>query len=388
MPAKLNTQEFISKAILKHGDLYDYSKVDYVTAHTKVGIICKTHGEFYQAAYSHLSGIGCPKCGIIFCSDSNKSNTQEFIDKAILIHGNKYDYSKVDYIGAIDKVSIICRDHGEFRQTPSVHINGHACPKCGSVSTRNKLKSNTQNFITKANLVHDNKYDYSKVNYINSKYEVIIFCKTHGEFNQSPNDHLDGCGCPSCSIRTSKSQRLISDYISSKGFEVIDNYKPEFMKRQHLDIFIPVLNVAIEYCGAVYHHSSINGPFTPKPKSYHYDKWVLCKQNNVTLLNIFDFNFEPNRNRYYRSLDRLLFGDRETSPLDTQEIYTGENLQLEYFWVKPKGSKFIVFTRKQTENGNVYRLFPDSPLEDSEQVIMRSHGFLQVYTSRLINFNF
>ncbi len=159
------TSQFIEKARLIHGDKYDYSKVEYITSREKVIIICKTHEyEFLQAPYNHLSGRGCMKCGI-----HNKSNTQDFIEKAKLIHGEKYDYSKVEYIKNHKKVIIICKTHEyEFLQAPSNHLIGHGCMKCGIHN-----KQTTNEFIEKAKLIHGDKYNYYKVDYINTNVKFM-----------------------------------------------------------------------------------------------------------------------------------------------------------------------------------------------------------------------
>ena len=127
-----STEQFIQKAILIHGDKYDYSKVEYKTAHNKVVIVCPIHGEFEQRPNSHLSGDGCPKCKV----DEHRSSTEQFIRKAIFVHGDKYDYSKVDYKYSNTKVKIICPEHGEFNQTPANHLRGSGCPFCKSENQR------------------------------------------------------------------------------------------------------------------------------------------------------------------------------------------------------------------------------------------------------------
>ena len=136
MPKKKTKEEFIAKAKLVHGDKYDYSKVEYVGALTKVCIICPKHGEFCQEANSHLRGQGCPKCKY----EKQTCTTDEFIAKAKKIHGDKYDYSKVEYVNDRTKVCIICPKHGEFWQTPNHHLSGCGCPKCGIENhCKNKL---------------------------------------------------------------------------------------------------------------------------------------------------------------------------------------------------------------------------------------------------------
>ena len=170
-----------------HGDKYDYSKVNYIKNKTKVTIICPEHGEFKQIPKSHLRGQGCPKCG------ANKLTTEEVIKRFREVHGDKYDYSKVNYTGSNNKVVIICPKHGEFEQSPSNHKQVQGCPKCHRYA-----KLTTEGVIEQFREVHGDKYDYSKVNYTGNKTKVVIICPKHGEFEQIPNSHKRGYDCPKC----------------------------------------------------------------------------------------------------------------------------------------------------------------------------------------------
>ena len=130
------------------------------------------------------------------------TNTKSFIEKAKQIHGDKYDYSKVEYVNSHTKVCIICPKHGEFWQTPNNHThktNPKGCPSCNGTK-----KLTTKEFIEKAKKIHGNKYDYSKVEYINNLTKVCIICPKHGQFWQTPNKHLTGCNCPFCSHQSFK----------------------------------------------------------------------------------------------------------------------------------------------------------------------------------------
>ena len=124
--------------------------------------------------------------------------TEQFIIDAKKIHGDKYDYSLVEYEKAIIKVKIICTIHGIFEQSPNDHLSGHGCSKCFGDNQRILKQSNKEEFITKANLIHDNKYDYSLVDYKHSKSKVKIICSIHDVFEQIPKGHLSGHGCPKC----------------------------------------------------------------------------------------------------------------------------------------------------------------------------------------------
>lgn len=125
------TTDFIKSAKIVHKNRYDYSKSIYVNSRKEIEIICTTHGLFLQRSDSHLKGYGCRKCTY----DNISKNTEQFIEKAKKIHGNKYDYSKVDYKGSFEKVIITCRIHGDFEQLASAHKQKHGCPKCGQTFT-------------------------------------------------------------------------------------------------------------------------------------------------------------------------------------------------------------------------------------------------------------
>ena len=206
--AKLTTEEFIKRAREVHGEKYDYSKVEYVNSTTKVCIICPIHGEFWQKPNIHLQNKGCPKCGRQRTATFHSKSQEQFLQEAKSVHGNKYDYSKVEYINYQTRVTIICPVHGEFYQSPTSHLQGYGCPKCGN--DRTALRMTNEDFINKAKAVHGDRYDYSKVQYVYNKTEVCIICPEHGEFWQKPKNHLSGYGCPICSGR--KKMRT-SDFI-------------------------------------------------------------------------------------------------------------------------------------------------------------------------------
>ena len=130
---RMTTEQFIEKARSIHGDRYDYSKVEYVNTHTKVTIVCREHGVFWQSARHHFAGRGrgCRKCFDTTTGDRFRASLQGFIEKSQKVHGDKYDYSKVEYINCRSKVCIICPEHGEFWQTSNSHVTGGCgCPVC------------------------------------------------------------------------------------------------------------------------------------------------------------------------------------------------------------------------------------------------------------------
>jgi rubrerythrin len=201
-----------------------------------------------------------------------KYTTQFFIEKAQLIHNNKYDYSKTEYINDKTKVCIICPIHGEFWMLPSNHIHKthpQNCPLCSHPSKR----KTTEDFIVESKQVHGNKYDYSKVEYINNKTKVCIICPIHGEFWQIPSDHLRGSGCKFCNIKlpTKKKPLMTTNEFINKA------------KAIHCDKY--------DYTDTIYKGSKIkvkiicpiHGAFTQKPNNHLMGQGCpLCGRNETT----------------------------------------------------------------------------------------------------------
>lgn len=189
----LSTEAFIMRAREVHGDRYSYEKTNYISADDKVEIICSEHGSFYQRAAGHLSGKGCSACAVISKAAAMSITEGYFISKSISRHGYKYDYTQ-SFPLIKRKAKISCPTHGVFMQSPFAHMGGQGCPKCSIENSRSTLHS----FIESARRVHGASYIYEKVKYVNSITRVVITCKIHGDFLQSPNRHLSGRGCPGC----------------------------------------------------------------------------------------------------------------------------------------------------------------------------------------------
>lgn len=257
---KGTTQSFIEQAIDIHGNVYDYSQVEYVDCDTPVTIICPKHGSFLQTPFSHNNmRHGCPKCHKETSRDRRiEKNTGVFFEQARLTHGDKYDYSLVEFKGLTEKVDIICPVHGLFRQQAGYHIRGGGCPKCYSDSKKNTLPE----LIERFRVVHHDKYDYSKTVYQGIKQKIIVICPTHGEFLIRPDQHLEGYGCHECAIHDAESQlektvRYLLDrnglkYIQQASFDWLRSRNPLF-----LDFFLPEFGVAIE-CQGLQHFQPIS----------------------------------------------------------------------------------------------------------------------------------
>ena len=190
-------EDIIKKFRRKHGEKYDYSKVDYFRMDRKVIIICPIHKEFKQTPNNHLR-YGCLKCG-----GTALKTQEEVIEQFKNEHGDKYDYSLVEYKKNNIKVNIRCRRHGVFTQTPRDHIAGQGCDLCGRITQGMKKRMTQDEFIKRAKEIHGNKYDYSKVVYQGNNVKVTIICNTKGHkpFRITPSDHIhQESGCTSCAI--------------------------------------------------------------------------------------------------------------------------------------------------------------------------------------------
>ena len=253
------------------------TKVEYVKAKTKVCIICPIHGEFWQTPCAHLGGKGCEMCARITRSIKKTFNNEIFIEKAKQIHGDKYDYSKVEYINNSTEVCIICKKHGEFSQIPRDHLRGYGCNKC--------RKSSTKEFIEQSKKIHGDKYDYSKVEYKNANVKVKMICPIHGEFWQTPYAHLKGCGCKQCKNSILEKNILNALTNNKINFEYQKLFK--WLGKYSLDFYLPECNIAIE-CQGIQHFKPIGffGGEDAFKSTLNRDerKYNLCKNNNIKLL--------------------------------------------------------------------------------------------------------
>ena len=300
-------EDFIKRAKEVHGDKYDYSKVEYTDSQTKVCIICPEHGEFWQNPYLHLIGNKCPSC-----SPNKKLTTEEFIRNAIDIYGNKYDYSKTVYINAKTKVCIICPEHGEFWKTPNEHISKKSgCPKCHEENKKFYKLLTTEEFIKRAREVHGDKYDYSKVEYKGNQTKVCIICPEHGEFWQTPSNHLRYKGCSKCKsshLQTKIRQILLKNNISFEE-EKIFNFFRNGKSHLSVDFYLPDYSIAIE-CQGIQHYKPTNfgGKLSLNEIKDNYNTQVerdkrkkeLCEQNGIKIVYI-DWN-EKNIEKIIKNL--------------------------------------------------------------------------------------
>lgn len=308
--------KFIEKAKEIHKDEnIDYSRVVYVNNRTPVLLIDKDlrsdgseYGEYWQTPYNHLRGQSHPDKRGKKISKSKSSKQSEIIERFKIAHPNEnLDYSEVVYINMHTKVKIIDRDlmsngeeYGVFWQEPIVHLKGCGHPLKGKYKQIFKQSSNTKEFIEKSKIIHSDKnYDYSKVNYVNNHTKVCIICNKHGEFNISPDNFLQGKGCPKCGNHLSYAEDEIYNLISPH-YDVERNNR-DILNGQEIDIFIPSLKIGIEYHGLRWHGENFG-----KDRKYHLDKLNNANKNGIKLIQIFEDEYVNNKEIVINKLKHIL----------------------------------------------------------------------------------
>ncbi len=279
----LNRELFIEKAQAIHGNRYDYSKVEYHNNSTNITIICPDHGEYLQKPASHLNNKHCPKC-----KPNHKMNTNDFIIKAKKIHGDEYDYSLTNYSGSHNNLEIICKLHGSYFQSSTTHLCGGGCPVCRYIKSGQSRRLSQEEFIERSKKIHNNKYDYSLVNYLGCEIDVEIICNTHGIFKQKPTHHLTNRGCQSCN--ESKGEKLINLYLEKNNIIFVRQKMFSDCKKVRsleFDFYIENKNLLIEFNGKQ-HYQPIEyfggeKMFKTQQERDHI-KFEYAKNNNIKLL--------------------------------------------------------------------------------------------------------
>ena len=373
---KLTTKEFIEKAREIHGDKYDYSKVNYKNSQEKIIIICPIHGKFEQKPNNHLNGKGCKKC---YIDNNHIYDSSSFIEKAKLVHGDKFDYSKVNYISSKEKVIIICPEHGEFEQRASAHLNGQGCKICSNINRGKKITKSLDIWILEATKKHNGKYDYSKVieNYIDAKSKVKIICAEHGEFEQRADMHIFGQECPKCSDNRKLTQ---SEWI-------------EKATKKH--------NGKYDYSKVLYEHSQkkviiicpIHGEFEQQANSHLLGAGCIhCASEK--------YSSEPEQ-EIINMLNDLKICDIQQSNrtilsnYNELDLYLPDyNLAIEYnglYWHSSEFKDNLYHQRKYEEcykkGINLIQIFEDEWIFQKEKVIDKLKGYLNIQKDNVININ-
>ena len=295
----MTTEKFIQKSNEVHNNEYDYSKLKYVDANTKVCITCKKHGDFYQLPFNHLGGHKCPKC-----RGKNLTN-EEVINRFREIHGDKYNYSKVEYKDNKTKICIVCPIHGEFWQTPSKHLIGRGCPKCGNIKKNQGRKISFDEFVNRSKDIHGDKYEYVNTTLNSLHDKVDIICEKHGIFTQNAYDHLNGHGCPACGYNISNAENEIASFIKEAlHIENVEQRNKNIIPPYEIDIYLPDYKIGIEYNGLVWHSEKFG-----KDKDYHLNKLNRCNDNDIKLIQIFEDEYIEHKEIIFEKIRHILGKD-------------------------------------------------------------------------------
>lgn len=196
---RIEKDEYVKQLVETHGDRFEYGEILREKGGPFIQVKCKDHGWFKASINNLRHGAGCKKCYHNSRVGIYKVATDEFVAKAIAVHGDKYDYSRVEYKGANKKVKIVCNEHGEFLQNARSHIAGQGCRKCWNAMAGVKSRLSQSEFLERAEQKHGKKYDLSKAEYVSSQKSVKIVCPEHGEFTTSAGNFMGGLsGCQRC----------------------------------------------------------------------------------------------------------------------------------------------------------------------------------------------
>jgi hypothetical protein len=218
-------------------------------------------------------------------SVKDKSITLDaFISKAVSVHGDKFDYSKTILNHLEDRVTIVCKEHGEFTQKAAVHLSGRGCIGCRNDSFKTRYAYDNQTFISKANELFGNRYDYSETDYQGARSNVIIKCPRHGKFEKLAFTHLQGQGCPRCINRNgaSKGQKEIALFLTSVTDGLEEDARIFKNPKSSVDVYCPGKRLAIEFNGSYWHRDEIRG------KNFHVSRLNECLESSISLIQIND----------------------------------------------------------------------------------------------------
>jgi hypothetical protein len=243
----LKQKDVISRYRKLYGNKFDYSLFIYKNAKTKGKIKCNICGIiFEQRPDSHLAGNGCPNCAKLYIARLRTIAQDELIKRFIEIHGNKYDYSKTITNGVNNKSCFICKEHGEFFQTPNNHLKGHGCPKCQRVNHAKFLLLDQKTVINRFITVHGNRFGYDNFIYKGYHIKGEITCRDHGPFLQTPNNHLKGQGCPKC--KYSKGEAALENIFIKNNIKYEAQFKLPYYNYEY-DFHLPDYGVLVEFHG-------------------------------------------------------------------------------------------------------------------------------------------
>ena len=285
---RLSYEKALSRFRNVHRDEYEYDESSYLDYTTKMRVKCSEHGYFKVTPHSHVSmGSGCRKCGVLRTAEKNRYSIEKILSQFHEVHGNQFEYDIDSYSGVAEKIRIKCLKHGWFEQTVSTHKMGAGCAECSYELIGDRTRVTKEIFIGRAIEEHGQKYDYSKVEWVDQYTEVLIGCdnKEHGYFLQVPRDHKRGSGCLRCN--ESRGERSIFNWLQDNGIEFIPQHTFPGLKDRALlrcDFYLPNENIVIEYNGRQHYRAiEVFGGESALKSTRRRDsiKQRFCEQNAI-----------------------------------------------------------------------------------------------------------
>jgi very-short-patch-repair endonuclease len=331
-------EQFILEAKNIHTDennnsIYDYSQVNYITTHKKVNIICKIHGSFEQCPSDHLSGKGCKKCGINIAAKKQTFSKEHFIQTAKGVHGDNFDYSRVNYINSQTKITLKCNIcEYVFEKTPNSHLQGCGCDKCAHVINHKKQKLSETELIERAKEVHGDKFDYPDMNYVNSQLPINIKCnKCDGTFQQLyPNHIKQNKGCPLCEGRTTA--KILFDYLTSNYPTTIREFKQEWCRNIQclpFDFYIPELKIIVELDGNHHFIQVMNWKSPEETQKTDIYKMKCANEHNLSVIRIVQTDVLHNKYNWKEELLNNI--EKIKTSISFKNIYMCKNNEYENY---------------------------------------------------------
>lgn len=313
-PHKLTFDAFVAKCSdftlpvnEKHRAL-DYTKPETRAAwngsKSKIPIWCKIHKTFFtQQGSNHMNGQGCPDCGsAVKIAKRRKADPVADFRR---VHGERYDYSQMRYVSTHTPITIVCHEHGPFQMKPLFHLQGGNCQQCragwrdnvGAIRTAGYVDT----FAERAARLHKGAYAIIRMPE-HAFDKAILNCPKHGDFEQKAYSHLAGHGCPRCGKIISYTQLEVAEFVAGLGVP-IEHDNRTVLGGYHIDIWLPSINLGIEYNGAFWHTEERVG-------NKHREKWEIAQAVNVRLIQIFDFEWIERRSAVENRLRSLIGGSK------------------------------------------------------------------------------
>ena len=271
-----------------HGETYTYPETFELGSESRIDITCPRHGIFNQALIRHSSGDGCPACGDERGGLSIRSNFYSAVERAQVVHENRYLYLGIFWDcekSNVLSIKYLCQTHGYQEQVLKTHLRGHGCWHCALASRSESLRYVFDDVIQDFVETHGDRYTYKELIPSNAEHfaKVVAVCASHGEFTQLVSVHLSGCGCPSCGVRISKPNREIYEYLKSIGLTSELEYQINLPHNRKIfaDIYVPEANLVIEHMGLRWHSSKF------KSKEFLADRQKAVEGEGYSFIGIF-----------------------------------------------------------------------------------------------------